>query len=278
MKCVYFDEKYVYFDWDSVLKSKKVVVADSITELWNKLQSDILDCVEVEKAGCTNLIRVKGTIKTANFCYFDPLLNVKRAYYLQKKPVQFKSENGDWVDVSFAFEWSDEYSYRVVEEKKRLINRKKRTSSSNEAKNRCPVLNKEEESKKESSGFTFLLDEVIKKNKSKKETKKRKPKKEYKHNPYRITNKELAEWLAEGNREFYSPKSGSIEPQTTFKYDPKKADRNVDEYIKVRNKDGEWSKPTYKYCFGKEVDDKTAEIWENMKRAAINCNMVTLVY
>lgn len=69
-----------------------------------------------------------------------------------------------------------------------------------------------------------------------------------------ITNKELAEWLAEGNGEWKHEPSHSEKVYDFYWFDPKDADKKITineegQRIVVRKYgDSEWHSPTYDYC------------------------------
>lgn len=69
-----------------------------------------------------------------------------------------------------------------------------------------------------------------------------------------ITNKELAEWLAQGKGEWKHEPSNSGKTYDFYYFAPKDADRQItinkeNQRIVVRKYgDAEWHSPTYDYC------------------------------
>lgn len=107
-----FDKKCVFCMWDDALRSKEVFVADSIEDLMKfvekgkekhgVIESTSLDYPFLERTGSPSY----------RFCYYDPLYDVKKAYYKEGKTIQYWEEG--WKDFKYEPMWSNNsVSYRI---------------------------------------------------------------------------------------------------------------------------------------------------------------------
>ena len=129
-----YNEKYVHFDWKDFLENKKCIFADDIDTLKN--------LVETKKTGsaipysfyigsCRSHFKSIGELKDGKpfykaetcasfmFCYYDPLYDIKWAYYNENKTIEFRSKDGSkWNELSTPgdcrVDWDlDGWEYRI---------------------------------------------------------------------------------------------------------------------------------------------------------------------
>ena len=92
-----YDKKYVYFDWDDKLEGKKVILAHTIENLKEFVNScdNEYRFFSIQKG--TNLPFSNGACD-CEFAYYDPYYEIRRAY-LEGKQLQYKDGDGNWEDV-----------------------------------------------------------------------------------------------------------------------------------------------------------------------------------
>ena len=116
-----FDPKFVHFMWDESLESKEGFVADNIDDLIDKVENNR------EKDSChRDGLRHKtiadqyGTYWA--FFYYDPNYEVKWAYFIEDKTVQYQDCDKKWVDISDAVispkYFDDDHTYQIKPEEK----------------------------------------------------------------------------------------------------------------------------------------------------------------
>lgn len=116
-----FDIKYVYMDWDDVLKGKKVLVGDILKILRNNINGMSLAATCVEpNGGSKSLYPFEDSSGTAwALAYYDPNYECKVAYK-QGKVIQFRyhgTSDEAWAYCTGVPKWLDACEYRVKPEK-----------------------------------------------------------------------------------------------------------------------------------------------------------------
>lgn len=112
-----YDKKFVYFEWDKVLKSFKVCCANDIetlkANLGNSKYWHTVSKNETKKGGA--FIDANGN--TYNFVYFDPHFEL-RAAILNGEIVQEHLNNlsgGGWKDINYIeYDFDLERAYRII--------------------------------------------------------------------------------------------------------------------------------------------------------------------
>ena len=123
-----FEKKFVYLEWDEVLKGKELFVADTLPELRRHVDSD--DTVvkqSVKENGDDNyvypFVTSDGEICYA-MAYYDPNYSCKRAY-MEGKQIQYRNKDSSdqnkdssdqWKDCSEEPYWAEQCEYRVKPE------------------------------------------------------------------------------------------------------------------------------------------------------------------
>ena len=108
-----FDKKFVYLEWDDVLKDKEVFVADSLPELRGIVNNNSSNrSGHVSDSGIHFPFRFYGLNYT--MAYYDPNYSCKRAY-MEGKMIQAstKTFSDPWIDCTGEPKWSDTCKYRV---------------------------------------------------------------------------------------------------------------------------------------------------------------------
>lgn len=83
-----WDKKFVYFMWDDALEGKEVFASDRISELKYDVEHDYLKDT-VEYSGDEDFPFL-STGEKLKFCYYDPLYEYKRAYYVEGRTLLFR--------------------------------------------------------------------------------------------------------------------------------------------------------------------------------------------
>lgn len=115
-----FDKKFLYVEWDDVLKGKEVIYGDEICEIKEHLEEHKVGEI-LGKSECACMpFRVKcedGDAVIFRFAYYDPLLRFKVAKKMGKR-VEFRSEgsNREWNTMTDDNIWTQAMEYRIVEE------------------------------------------------------------------------------------------------------------------------------------------------------------------
>ena len=103
-----YDKKYVYFEWDDILEGKKCFLANNPTDLKMNVNCGCTDCYgEVEQKSDKNFpFRLKNSKSWNNegcFIYYDPNYEVKKAW-IEGKQIQVKYYlYSEWEDVCEKF-------------------------------------------------------------------------------------------------------------------------------------------------------------------------------
>lgn len=115
-----FDKRFVRFLWEDELedKDKNLFVADNIPTLITRVEMGISNGF-VRKSRNADFPFFTGT-NNSRFCYYDPHYDVKRAYYVERKKLQYyDSADEDWEDVQGEPSWRmSPDDYRIKPEKK----------------------------------------------------------------------------------------------------------------------------------------------------------------
>lgn len=113
-----FDKKFVYLEWDPILEGKKVFVADCLADLRKRVITDdrrFFGCIV--DSGFHYTFQAPDGLNYA-LCYYDPNYECKRAY-MEGKEIQARgkgsSDESDWYDVDRP-NWLDCQEYRVKPE------------------------------------------------------------------------------------------------------------------------------------------------------------------
>lgn len=103
-----YDKKYVYFEWDDKLEGKEVILARTINDIKEFVNSGDKGRFFIVHKG-NDLPFSNGTVD-CEFCYYDPYYKFRKAY-IEGKQLQFKDpDNGRWEDVIGAPSFAcDEY-------------------------------------------------------------------------------------------------------------------------------------------------------------------------
>lgn len=120
-----FDKKYVFCMWDDKLSGKEVFVANYISDLMEYVDEDniscrrdyVLDSNAVDwPFAVHNSLEEVGEYK---YCYYDPLYDIKRAYYKEGRTIQYWDEEYLlWKDVQHEPNWDlGSIKYRIKEAK-----------------------------------------------------------------------------------------------------------------------------------------------------------------
>ena len=120
-----FDKKFVYLEWDDVLEGKEVFIADTLPQL-RLLVGENCDSLQevsknVDEDSFWTFIAPCGTHYA--MVYYDPNYECKVAY-AQGKVIQCKSScipNDKWEDCVCSPEWADHCEYRVKPEEHAVI-------------------------------------------------------------------------------------------------------------------------------------------------------------
>lgn len=98
-----YDKKYVYFEWDNKLDGKIGFVAQNIAALRGQVNNNPKAMVTLSGSDddtCPFTYYVDDEITCDyQFAYYDPYYELRKAY-LEGKQLQFKNDNGDWIDVA----------------------------------------------------------------------------------------------------------------------------------------------------------------------------------
>ena len=272
-----FNKKYVYLEWDDKLEGKDCILAHSYKDLKDFVNSGNKDRIFKIKEGTIHPF--SNNWSECDFCYFDPNLAVKKAL-LEGKEVQYYSSFDKWEDLNLAetcdiedylvnvVDW-DAYKWRIkpiIVKREHCVTLNKFFEKNvfcvsnfsfdryvfykgtkdeceewvNEHKGMIDImhawLNGETIQFYDKDGKTWITVEVPMWDKDF----------EYRVKPKestrRMTNRELARWIAEGNGEV-----GNITNDCAsiiFAYDFKRKDEKVAEYIRIRKWDSdEWREP-----------------------------------
>ena len=173
-----FDAKYVYLDWNPVLEGKEVFLAYTLPGLKRALA--LGGRVTAEKNDSDYPFITSGGAQYA-LAYYDPNYEVKLAY-IHGKVIQYrdKAGNDNWRATNSP-SWSDDCEYRVVE---------------GYASECCQSCDYSQRTSKEEPCYGCTRTESSFKGSN------WKPKKR------RMTNRELAQWLAKGNGELWDSHTG----------------------------------------------------------------------
>ena len=236
-----FDKKFVYLEWDDILKGKKVFIADTYLELRSRVENDTnnFKCTVFKNNGdypflCSGICYA--------FVYYDPNYNYKRAY-MEGKVIQCRHINSStWSDCTVPPSWYDDYEYRVKPEEP-VFRVYKCSDNTLHISNSCIIdfmLEGTEEKCKQYIKEHYCdrcanqsCDMVVGSQfcQGFKEVKKR-----------RMTKRELAHWLAEGNGQAWSSYSGRDLTQYAYEHD--RDNEPCDTAISIRTWDEtEWSEP-----------------------------------
>ena len=118
-----FDKKFVYLEWDDVLKGKKVLAGDNLQLIRRDVNDGTAKVRYVEPYSDSNSSELypfaddSGT--TWSLVYYDPNYECKVAY-AQGKTIQCKLNGSPfrWEDCTGKPKWLDTCEYRVKPEKK----------------------------------------------------------------------------------------------------------------------------------------------------------------
>ena len=107
-----FDAKYVYLDWDGILKGKEVFLAYTLLGLKRALA--LGDRYTVERGNGDYPFVTPGGAQYA-IAYYDPNWETKQAWK-HGKVIQYRDKNGNdnWRTTNNP-SWSDNCEYRAVE-------------------------------------------------------------------------------------------------------------------------------------------------------------------
>lgn len=86
-----FDKKCVFCMWDNSLRDKEVFAADFLDDLMNYVEEGEVQHTVVESANPNYPFLEHDD--SYRYCYYDPLYDVKRAYYKEGKVIQY----WDWM-------------------------------------------------------------------------------------------------------------------------------------------------------------------------------------
>lgn len=116
-----FDKKFVYLEWDDVLKGKKVLAGDNLQFVRREVNDGTAKVRYVEPYSDSNSSELypfaddSGT--TWGLVYYDPNYECKRAY-AQGRVIQCRNKGDDKWFVTIHPNWLDMCEYRVKPEKK----------------------------------------------------------------------------------------------------------------------------------------------------------------
>jgi hypothetical protein len=209
-----FDKKFVYLEWDDSLEGKKVFVADTLPELRRRVDAgdDDFFCTVTKNDGDYPFI-VREGVRYA-LVYYDPNYECKVAY-AHGKTIQFKSQYGDkeWVDCGCPA-WSETYEYRVKPE----------DSKCNTCSYQCEP---DMPCRTCGDGSNYKPRVIV-------------------HGKRRMTNRELARWLARGNGQVKHHAS-NYTLNTLNAYNVHDDDKECPDYLLIRGWDEEeWHEPEVK--------------------------------
>ena len=86
-----WDKNCVFCTWDDNLKDKEVFVADFLSDLMDYVETDEKRYVVTESANIDYPFFEQTD--RYRYCYYDPLYDVKKAYYKDGKVIQY----WDWA-------------------------------------------------------------------------------------------------------------------------------------------------------------------------------------
>lgn len=237
-----FDKRFVYFEWDDVLEGKEVFIGDTYPELRERVNHNNTSfrCA-VEKHIGNYPFLCGGDICYA-FVYYDPNYECKVAY-AQGKTIQFKSHyNHEWEYCNNPA-WVSNYEYRVKPEDEHKLVLASNGCLSLDTENVTCVLytGTKEQCLKYATDVmcgrcvnfkTCSPDGSCRGFRELKVVKKR-----------RKTNRELAQWVAQGNGQV-KHRDGNFAYNTYEAYDMRNDDKPCPFYWLVRGWDEtEWHEP-----------------------------------
>lgn len=256
-----FDKKFVYLEWDDALEGKKVVIGDTLGELKKKLHSMLFDSVMENKEGDYPFTPSEDDMNFA-MAYYDPNYECKVAY-AQGKVIQCRNKGDNKWMVTSSPNWVDGCEYCVKPEEPAVIpemwtaciddegvissmpacewNKSKGRQLIEGTREKCEIFAIENYCNKCAyhaacigqkctmnldmwycQGFREL--NAVKKR--------------------RMTNRELAQWLAQGNGQVKDINSSTITSRGLM-YDDGDDDKPCPNYLVIRVWDEtEWSEPT----------------------------------
>lgn len=263
-----YDKKYVYFDWDDELEGKKGFFSDSINDLKRNVNNNNSWFGEIHK--CTNsdgsfpfeFIDDSYNVYPFKFCYYDPFYEFRKAY-LEGKQIQFKDYFDNWRDMLGIPIFSSKVEYRI--KPKISVNNYINYSDYQSTEPRCYL------SVNKNGYLEFTISQNITNNTIYNGTRKECERMmkiiadefgeevfshwdtprlryiidKYSHEKYkrRMTNRELAEYLAKGNGEVKNSKY-IIGTSTSCVYKNNTENENVDDNILIRDfGSDEWREP-----------------------------------
>ena len=116
-----YDPKYLRCTWDDSLEGKNVFYGDRISSIIEDVESGTDRGTCSCYSGDTDFpFRIVNSDFT--FAYYDPQYDVKAAYYLLHKALQFKSHvSGNWVDCTAEPRWEPDHEYRIKPDVPKLV-------------------------------------------------------------------------------------------------------------------------------------------------------------
>lgn len=120
-----YHPKFMCWEWDEYIDGKSAIVTDCACFVEKFLEEGVNDGV-IEGVVREGNKRLPFMVDSVNyrFCYFDPLMEYKRAYN-NGKDVYFKLfESDDWFLIDKDdFAWSDNYEYIIREKSHKITER-----------------------------------------------------------------------------------------------------------------------------------------------------------
>lgn len=207
-----FDKKFVYLKWDDVLKEKKVLVGDNLQLMRMEVNDGTakLRCIK-DNSNNRDLYPFEDDCGTVwSLIYYDPNYECKLAY-AQGKVIQYRIKNSfgnGWSNADTP-QWYPDHEYRVKPDE----------ANCNTCQYQCEPDMPCQTCRDESN---YKPRVVV-------------------HKKRRMTNRELAKWLAQANGErLYATDNAA----SYWTYGIDGADREVDDGVKIRGWDEEeWHVP-----------------------------------
>lgn len=114
-----FDKRFVYLEWNDKLKGKEVFLGDTLPQLRDLVGGNYNSLSTVSKNVCDDTYYpfMSSSGMQHAMAYYDPNYSCKRAY-IQGKTIQTRNSNAhwDWADCQLEPQWKDGFEYRVKPE------------------------------------------------------------------------------------------------------------------------------------------------------------------
>lgn len=100
------EKQFVYFMWDDVLEGKEVFVGDSMAHLHDAIDNNKMRTrvrwTDGEEYPFEDTEHAHAPYR---FVYYDPHYDLKRAYYVDGRRIQYLNSDGKWEDIQQEPSW-----------------------------------------------------------------------------------------------------------------------------------------------------------------------------